>query len=214
MTKQIAKTASKSKTETKAPAKQEVNVEDFALNIVEITGGKNYTVGKQYECHKSGTSKRTNRDYAMILVDGELKFVNPRYLKIVKPIPTAKQAVIEAELEEAREATILISGTVVSESEKAFKLRHIGWKDLWLPKSFAEKLADNGDEIIFLVPRWKVTSGVAGDCVAALEAKQEHYQSIVDAAEAEAEEAAKPKTETIKGAAAAAIKAKLARKAG
>jgi hypothetical protein len=212
MKKIVSKTAATLKTSTKAPEK-ETSVEDFALNIVEITGGKQFPVGKQYNCLKSGISRRTNRPYAMILVGDEQQFVNPKYLKIVKPIPTAQKAVIEAELEEASSATMLISGTVVSETEKAIKFRHAGWKDLWMPKAFAEKVADNDDEIILLVPRWKLVSGTASDCVTALEAKQELYQSIVDAEEAALVEAAKPKTEVLKGSTAAAIKAKLAKKA-
>jgi hypothetical protein len=195
-----------------------VDPASLALHICEVTGGKNFKLGAKFECHAAGLRKRDQKPFAWILVDGELRFIQPKFLKAIKKMADEEAAVIEAAQEEDREATILVACKVISETEKAIKVRTHGWKDLWIPKGFAEKMCDhpeNKEEIILLVARWKMTKGQPGACVEDLDEKQEHLQSIVDAHEAELEakkrEAEKP--QVIKADSVAAVKAKAFKKA-
>lgn len=204
--------------EVKQETAKPVDPSTLALHICEVTGGKNFKLGAKFECHAAGLRKRDQKPFAWILVDGELRFIQPKFLKAIKKMADEEAAVVEAQQEEDKEATVLVACKVISETEKAIKVRTDGWKDLWVPKDFAEKMCDhpeNKEEIILLVARWKMTKGQPGACVALLESKQDHLQSIVDAYEAELEakkrEAEKP--QVIKAGTVAAVKAKAFKKA-
>lgn len=156
------------------------DVAHFEFQTVEIMKGKNFPIHEKYECVKVGIS-HYGKPYVLITVDDTDRFCDPKNLKALKPLSPARIAAIKARLEADREATLIVSGTIKSESEKAVLLSHHGWyKAKWFPKSLISVLGDHedGEQKLYEVPLWKIK--VDGpDVVAALEALQDGFVKML-----------------------------------
>lgn len=220
---------SKSATKTKSSKTTEMTaaIEALVNKRVEVTGGKKWP-GRRATVLSVGKSRRFESVYAMLRIDGETEnaFADPKHLKVIGAEKPAKIAALQAEVEAAREATLLVSGKVREERETSVLLDHYQWyRPVWFPKSLLTLMTtdpmENGEHL-YEVPRWKVLSALKAKGTEALEARQEEWQAIVDAdpMEQPVTEVIKAGTQAAKAAKAgentkpaiAAIKAKLAAK--
>lgn len=203
-----AKSATKvaSKAAPKAATSREELLEEvsaFEFQTVEIIGGRNFPKGEKFDCIKVGISGY-GKPYTVLSVNGEDKFCDPKNLKVLRPMAPAKIAAAKAALEEAKEATLIVGGTIKNESEKAVLLSHHMWfKAKWFPKSLITVIGDHedGEQTLYEVPRWKVLADHGPKGVADLEGLQDGYEAMLedgDDDEAEAEEPEEaPKTEVL-----------------
>jgi hypothetical protein len=186
-----AKTAAASKTPS---SREELlsEVKQFEFQTVEIVGGRKFPIGEKFDCIKVGISSY-GKPYTILSVNGVDQFCDPRNLKVLKPMVPAKAAAAKAALEEAKEATLIVSGTIKNESEKAVLLSHHGWfKAKWFPKSLITKLGDHedGEQSLYEVPRWKVLADHGPNGVKDLEGLQAGFEAML---EIEEEPAPQPK---------------------
>jgi len=200
MTKTAKNTAS-SKTSAKASKTREemlTELSAFLFHTCEIVGGRNFPIGEKFDCVKVGVSGY-GKPYTVLSVNGEDKFCDPKNLKPLKALTDAKAAAAKAAQDEAREATLIVSGTIKNESEKAVLLQHHMWfKPRWFPKSLITLLGDHedGEQKLYEVPRWKVQADHGPMGVAALEDLPEGFEEML--AEAEKPKAIVGKTSLIK----------------
>jgi hypothetical protein len=181
----MAKTA---KITTTAASSERMSREELLASVAglefqtcEIIGGKKFPKGEKFDCIKVGVSK-WGKAYAVISVDGDDQFCDPANLKPLKALVPAKVALVKAGLEEARDAVIVVSGTIKRESENAVLLSHHGWfKPRWFPKSLITNLGDHedGEQNLYEVPVWKIKADHGPLGVEALEALQEGFQKML-----------------------------------
>ena len=155
-TKQAEKPAEKT-----AAQKAAEKLEPFkalAGHVCEVTKGIKFDHGRRFNVVEVGLNRKWNRPYAKAFEDGETIFVDPTNLKPVEPIPAKKLAVINSEIEAAKEETFLIDGTVRKDGEKAILLSYSKWfQPLWLPKAMVTKIGDMDNGLtLFEIPAWKV----------------------------------------------------------
>lgn len=200
-----------SKTAAAAPAKAQAKVaapssreelleavREFEFQTCEIVSGRKFEIGAKFDCVKVGISSY-GKAYTVLSVDGEDQFCDPKNLKVLRPMSEAKIAASKAALEEAKEATLIVSGTIKNESEKAVLLSHHNWfKAKWFPKTLITKLGDHedGEQSLYEVPRWKILADHGPAGVRELQALQEGYEEMLgieDEAEEEPVKAPAPK---------------------
>jgi hypothetical protein len=157
-------------------------VSPFEFQTCEIVAGRNFPIGEKFDCIKVGISSY-GKPYTVISVNGTDKFCDPKNLKVLKPMVEAKVAAAKAALEEAKEATLIVGGTVKNESEKAVLISHHGWfKPKWFPKSLVTKIGDHedGEQNLYEVPRWKIQADHGPDGVKALQSLQDGYEKMLE----------------------------------
>lgn len=199
-TKFASKTVSKS-APAKAPAaplsREELleEVREFEFQTCEIVGGRKFEIGAKFDCIKVGISSY-GKAYTVLSVNGEDQFCDPKNLKVLRPMTEAKIAASKAALEEAKEATLIVSGTIKNESEKAVLLSHHNWfKPKWFPKTLITKLGDHedGEQSLYEVPRWKILADHGPNGVKELQALQAGFEEMLGIEdEEEVEEPVKP----------------------
>ena len=172
------------KTETAPKSREELlaTVAGFEFHTCEIVGGRNFPLGEKFDCIKVGISSY-GKPYTVISVNGEDKFCDPKNLKVLKPMTEAKAVAAKAALEEAKEATLIVGGTVKNESEKAVLIAHHGWfKPKWFPKSLVTLLGDHedGEQSLYEVPRWKIAADHGPDGLKALQGLQSAYEAMLE----------------------------------
>jgi hypothetical protein len=175
-----AKTVAKS--EVSSREELLASVSQFEFQTCEIVGGRNFPIGEKFDCIKVGVSGY-GKPYTVISVNGEDRFCDPKNLKVLKPMTEAKIAAAKAALEEAKEATLIVGGTIKNESEKAVLISHHGWfKPKWFPKSLVTKIGDHedGEQNLYEVPRWKIHADHGPAGVKALAALQDGYEAMLE----------------------------------
>lgn len=165
------------------PTREELlaSVAGLEFQTVQITGGKKFPVGEKFECIKVGVSK-WGKAYTILMVEGEEQFCDPGNVKALKPLLPARIAAIKASLEEARDAVLILSGSVKNESDSAVLIKHHGWfKPRWFPKSLISVLGEHedGEQSLYEVPAWKIRADHGPDGVAALEALQDGFNAML-----------------------------------
>jgi hypothetical protein len=167
-----------------APSSREellAEVQEFEFQTCEIVGGRKFPLGEKFDCVKVGISSY-GKAYTVLSVNGEDQFCDPKNLKVLKPMTEAKVAAAKAALEEAKEATLIVSGTIKNESEKAVLLSHHNWyKAKWFPKTLITKIGDHedGEQSLYEVPRWKILADHGPAGVKELQALQEGFEEML-----------------------------------
>lgn len=189
----MAKTAAKT---TKTASKTERRTIDAKLKAMEghfgeINGGRKYDAGTKCEI-LSVYINRYGQDQARIKIGDDMAYINPKFIKMGKPLPTARLAELEAEREEQAKP-VMVLGRVVkvsNEDEETGKsgsvlLDYSGWfKPIWFGKDQIElvhKFEDGEHEgkVLAEVPAWKIKTGAGGDSLAAIEGKQKAFLALI-----------------------------------
>jgi hypothetical protein len=164
-----------------ARAELMATVSPFEFKTVEIIGGKKFPIGEKFECVKVGISK-WQKPYVIISVNGEDEFCDPKNLKALKPLLPARAALVKAEQEEKKNAVIILSGIIKAETEKAVGIKHHAWfKTVWFPKTLITELGnhEDGEQVLYEVPVWKVQAEHGSDGVEALRALQPGFEKML-----------------------------------
>lgn len=191
-TKTAAKVAAASSEKKVSREELLATVTPFEFQTCEIVAGRNFPIGEKFDCIKVGISSY-GKPYTVISVNGEDRFCDPKNLKVLKPMSDAQKASAKAELEAAKEATMIVGGTIKNESEKAVLLSHHMWfKPRWFPKSLIVLLGEHedGEQNLYEVPAWKVKADHGPKGIADLQSLQEGYEAML-----EPEEKPEPKPE-------------------
>lgn len=156
---------------------------DIEYHFCTITGGRKFEEGSTVKCVWAGQNKFKQDTARIVLKDGSDGWINPKFLKAVKPMDAAEVARIKAEREVESSEMVLVPGAIPSngERDKSILLNYTGWySGAWFPKSMITKVGETAEGLgVFEVPAWKVRKDKGPDALAQLRTKQDAIRASI-----------------------------------
>lgn len=167
----------------KKASKKPAKFADIEFHFCTVTGGRKFEHGITVKCVWAGLNKFKQDTARIVLKDGSDDWINPKFLKAVKPMDAAEVARIKAEREVESSEMVLVPGAIPAngERDKSILLNYTGWySGAWFPRSMITKVGETKDGLgVFEVPAWKVRKDKGPDSLTALRAKQDAIRASI-----------------------------------
>ena len=122
-------------------------------------GCRKFNPGTQLNVKKVGVN-RYGKPYAIVVTKKGDEFIDPKWLKIGKPLSASVLAEYETASEEAQ-STVILTAEIVKESEKGLRLKV---DEFMMARWISKKLAPEGEEDgTYNVPMWWATNEFGKD---------------------------------------------------
>lgn len=131
-----------------------------------VSGGRKLAEGTVVKVKWIGRN-RYGANVARIVAEGsDVEWIDPKHLTMVKKLPKAEIAALEAERENEANETVIVVGTVGAERGNGVAINITGWKSYWFSKNHTQILGELKDgRKVIEVPMWKVRKDVGSAMV-------------------------------------------------